>query len=135
MNRTATCLCGQLSIEVAGEPKLSLVCNCTNCQRRTGSAFSASAYFAKDSIIRQSGDYQNFSGAADSGQSLTSSFCGSCGSTVFWEAEQFKGLVGIAVGCFNDPKFPEPTFAAWNCSKFDWVEFPEHWLKMDKQEP
>jgi hypothetical protein len=32
------------------------VCHCTNCKRRTGSAFGISTYFAKDAVVRQEGD-------------------------------------------------------------------------------
>lgn len=43
MVRTATCCCGQTSIEVSGEPVFHCVCHCDNCKRRTGSAFGVSA--------------------------------------------------------------------------------------------
>ncbi|MDB5537376.1 MAG: hypothetical protein JWQ65_2251, partial [Devosia sp.] len=34
-SRTASCSCGQLSIEVEGEPGGVGVCHCLACQRRT----------------------------------------------------------------------------------------------------
>ena len=37
------CLCGAVRYRVEGEPALSSVCNCTSCQRRTGSAFGFGA--------------------------------------------------------------------------------------------
>ena len=40
-SRTATCSCGQLRIEVRGEPLGVGVCHCLACQRRTGSVFAA----------------------------------------------------------------------------------------------
>ena len=45
-SRTAACVCGQLSIEVRGEPRGVGVCHCLACQRRTGSVFAALASFA-----------------------------------------------------------------------------------------
>jgi hypothetical protein len=42
--------------------------------------------------------------------------------------------VGVAVGCFEDPAFPEPVVAAWNRSKHEWVNFNENWPKSDTQE-
>jgi len=44
--RTASCSCGQLRIEVDGEPFGIGVCHCLACQRRTGSVFAALASFA-----------------------------------------------------------------------------------------
>jgi hypothetical protein len=35
--REAACLCGQLRLEVEGEPFAVSICNCLDCQRRTGS--------------------------------------------------------------------------------------------------
>jgi hypothetical protein len=45
-SRTASCACGQLRIEVHGEPRGVGVCHCLACQRRTGSVFAALASFA-----------------------------------------------------------------------------------------
>ncbi len=39
MTREAACHCGQLRLEVTGEPQTVSICNCLACQRRTGSAF------------------------------------------------------------------------------------------------
>src|SRR6187397_222401 len=44
-SRTASCCCGQLQIEVQGEPEGVGVCHCFACQRRTGSVFAALAGF------------------------------------------------------------------------------------------
>ncbi len=43
--RTASCLCGQLRIEVEGEPRGVGLCHCLACQQRTGSVFAALARF------------------------------------------------------------------------------------------
>jgi hypothetical protein len=45
MNRVARCACGSSSVALVGEPKVSCICHCTNCKRRTGGAFGLSAYF------------------------------------------------------------------------------------------
>ena len=45
-SRTASCCCGQLRIEVQGEPLGNGVCHCLACQRRTGSVFATLAGFA-----------------------------------------------------------------------------------------
>ena len=45
-SRTASCSCGQLRIQVEGEPRGVGVCHCLACQRRTGSVFAALAGFS-----------------------------------------------------------------------------------------
>jgi len=44
-----------------------------------------------------------------SGNTLTYYFCPTCGSTVYWENEDFPGIVAVAIGNFADPNFPAPT--------------------------
>ena len=56
MTRTAQCACGSASISVSGEPRMHGVCHCTNCKRRTGSAFGVSAYFLRSDVTEISGE-------------------------------------------------------------------------------
>lgn len=135
MERVARCLCGALSIRVKGDPIISLACNCTNCQRRTGSAFGAVTYFEADQVVEIDGAHKSFNFKVDSGNTNTTSFCPRCGSTVFFKTELFAGKTGIAAGCFNDPSIPEPTVAAWTKSKYNWMEFPDHWYSLEQQTP
>jgi hypothetical protein len=134
MNRKAKCSCGKVQIELAGDPKIVITCSCLNCQKRTGSVFGVGAYFGNDQIVSKQGDPKLFVDTSDDGRKLYRSFCANCGSTVHWEAEFMPNAVGVAVGCFEDPKFPEPVAVAWNRSKHDWVNFPESWPKSDTQE-
>lgn len=133
MNRKAKCSCGEIQIELAGDPKMVVACNCLNCQRRTGSVFGVGAYFGNGQIVSKVGDPKLFVDTSDEGRKLNRSFCSNCGTTVHWEAEFMPNAVGVAVGCFEDPNFPEPVAAAWNRSKHKWVNFPENWPKSDTQ--
>jgi hypothetical protein len=48
---------------------------------------------------------------ADSGRTVTFSFCPDCGGTVFWEAERAPDLIAVAVGTFADPGFEKPSLS------------------------
>ena len=134
MNRKAKCSCGEIKIELAGDPKMVVACSCLHCQKRTGSVFGVGAYFGNDQIVLKVGDPKLFIDTSDEGRKLNRSFCSNCGTTVHWEAEFMPNAVGVAVGCFEDPNFSEPVAAAWNRSKHKWVNFPENWPKSDTQE-
>ncbi|WP_084675406.1 GFA family protein [Methylomicrobium agile] len=133
MNRKAKCSCGEIHIELAGDPKMVVACSCLNCQKRTGSVFGVGAYFGNDQIVSKVGDPKLFVDTSNEGRKLNRLFCSNCGTTVHWEAEFMPNAVGVAVGCFEDPNFPEPVAAAWNRSKHKWVNFPENWPKSDTQ--
>ncbi len=123
-SRTASCACGQLRVTVTGEPARVGICNCTQCQRRTGGAFAVGAFFPKSQISAIEGAHKAFARLSDARRNLEYHFCPECGSTVFWYLDMAPELAGIAVGCFTDPMFPAPKAAIWAAHKLHWVEFP-----------
>jgi hypothetical protein len=132
--RTATCACGQLQIRVEGEPKFVGVCSCFECQRRTGSAFGVGSYWADEQVTDKIGESSTYRRSSDADRPVEIQFCPRCGSSVYWKVAVFPTLTGIAVGCFADPSFPEPSGSVWNVNRHDWVNLPEHWPSSDKQE-
>jgi hypothetical protein len=59
---------------------------------------------------------------ADSGNTVTFQFCPVCGSTVYWEAQGFPGLIAVAVGSFADPAFPAPAHSVCEWRRHHWVK-------------
>lgn len=133
MSNSASCSCGQLKVTLLGDPIVTAVCNCRECQKRTGSAFGVGAYYLKDQVINTEGTVQEYEHLSDDQKKFTRNFCGTCGTSVFWEAEFQPGLVGIAVGCFENPNFTTPKLACWMSSKLNWVEFPDNWTTLENQ--
>ena len=123
MTRRAACNCGQLQLTCEGEPARISICHCLACQRRTGAAFGYQAWFERPKITAISGRSTEFKRVADSGKSVTSRFCPVCGSTVYWEAELFPGLIAVAVGALADPAFPAPKHAVWERRRHGWLGF------------
>jgi len=123
--RIAQCSCGQLSVTVEGEPQLVVMCNCEQCQRRTGSVFGVGAYYARDDVKEITGKQTAYRRSSDSGRSAEAHFCPVCGTSVYWQLELFPDRYGIAVGCFAEPTFPQPTLAVWSATKHAWVRTPE----------
>lgn len=134
MEKTATCSCGQLSIQISGKPDIIATCSCHACQVRTGSVFAVNSYFSDDYIVDIKGESIEFTHYSDEGRKIVRSFCPHCGTTVHWKAEMLPTHVGIPVGAFADPEFPEPKVAVWLEGKHKWVNFPEHWMKAHRQD-
>jgi hypothetical protein len=120
--RTASCRCGQLRATATGEPVRVSVCHCLDCQKRTGSAFSAQARWPVEQV-KVEGQSKTWSHRGDSGNLITHHFCPDCGSTVHYRIEgKFEGLIAIPLGAFDDPYFATPGFSVWEKRKHDWVE-------------
>lgn len=123
MIRKAQCCCGALAASAQGEPTVVSLCNCVECQRRTGSPFGVGAYYeaAQVNVTGPSSVYER----KVEGRWLRFHFCATCGSTVYWQTANHPGRYGIAVGAFADPHFPRPARSVFERSRHDWVEFAD----------
>jgi hypothetical protein len=122
-SRTASCSCGQLRIEVQGEPCGVGVCHCLACQRRTGSVFAALASFTPP--FQVFGTATEHVRVGDQGAAFRFRFCPVCGTTVFHTEEGCEARsVGVAVGALADPDFPPPQVSVYNCRRHPWVHLP-----------
>jgi len=126
--RTASCNCGQLRVTCTGpDPDRVVMCNCYLCQKQTGSAFSVQARFPNEQVKIEGKStawkfpiegakptsYRTCAGsdgiAANSAADLvTSHFCPTCGSTVYYFRKSDPARTGVRVGAFADPTFPPP---------------------------
>ncbi|HEY8573216.1 GFA family protein [Phenylobacterium sp.] len=109
----ARCACGELSIRLAGDPQYVSSCCCQACQRRSGSFYAVTAFFAHDQVLEQRGPNTVFRRIGDSGKPLDFHFCPSCGSTVWWEPGARPDRIAVAGGCFADKSFPSPQRLIW----------------------
>lgn len=129
--REGQCRCGQLKVSCEGEPVRISVCHCLNCQRRSGSAFSAQARWP-EAQVTITGEAKEFvTSDSDSGSSASFHFCGRCGSTVYYYIEAMPGLIAVPIGAFADPTFPAPTFSVFEDRMHMWTGVlgpdVEHW--------
>jgi hypothetical protein len=121
-SRTASCYCGQLRIQIEGEPLGVGVCHCLACQQRTGSVFAALAAFETPYAVY--GTATEFVRTGDHGAQFRFRFCPICGSTVFHTEEGSERSVSVSVGAFADPTFPPPTDSVYDCRRHSWVQLP-----------
>ena len=122
--RAATCACEAVEVKLAGDPEIVSACNCTACQKRTGSVFGVSAFFSKEQILSVAGETKTYERLSEAGRAVSMHFCGKCGTTVYWELGMYPDHVGVAVGCFADREFPMPERAVWCSRMHPWVAFP-----------
>jgi hypothetical protein len=119
--RVACCSCGALQLRARGVPLRVGMCHCVDCQRRTGSVFGIQAWFPRESVAFLAGTPKVYVRTADSGRTIQFHFCSDCGTTVWWEAEQRPGLIGIAAGTFADATLPAPGFSSYERHRHSWT--------------
>jgi hypothetical protein len=130
VKRTASCSCGQLRIEVQGEPTGTGICHCLACQQRTGSVFAALASF--DAPYEVTGSATEYVRTGDQGAKFIFRFCPICGTNLFHTEEGAVESVGVAVGAFADPGFPRPQLSIYDCRRHPWVQLPPGTVAFDK---
>ena len=118
--RTASCCCGALSLRAEGEPLRISVCHCLECQKRTGSAFGVQARY-RDEDISVSGTPSTYARKGDEGGTAVFRFCGTCGTTLYWQADALAGFTTVAVGAFADPAFPRPRVSVYGVRRHPWA--------------
>ena len=116
----ASCRCGALTAVATGTPARISVCHCLDCQKRSGSAFSAQVRFISDDVTI-TGPFNSWRTTGDSGRWAEFSFCPTCGAQVFYRIEYFPDMTAIPLGAFDDPFAFTPTFSVWESRKHDWV--------------
>jgi hypothetical protein len=104
------------------------ICHCTNCKRRTGSAFGISAYFDKATVMARSGETKVFSfHHAAQGHDQERHFCVNCGTTLYWFISTLPEKIGIAGGCFADDDLPSPNYSVNDRKREPWLSVPSTW--------
>jgi hypothetical protein len=129
--RKASCNCGQLSLTYDGpDPARISLCQCKECQRRTGSVFSVQARLPKEHVAIE-GKSMSWTFPDDFGRPIkfrscdsegaTYHFCPECGATVYWDLAVAPDVYGAAVGTFTDPTFPPPMISGFEAYGHPWA--------------
>lgn len=119
---TGGCPCGAIRYQIASFPLLVYTCNCTDCQRRTGSAFALNMpVLATDFHILQ-GEPKGWRYVSPKGVPVTSRFCGDCGGRLFGERARRPEIVNLRAGTLDDTSWMVPAAHFFIRSAQAWVE-------------
>ncbi len=118
--KTATCACGALTLSVTAPPDSTHACSCLECQRRSGSVFTYTAFFAEANVAVK-GEARRWRRGSDAGRFHESNFCPTCGTAVYCRLEAWPGIIGVAVGNFADQAFNKPATLYWTTRRHEWL--------------
>ena len=117
----ARCGCGAVTLRLPAPSRLVVACHCIDCQRRTGAPFGIGVFYAAEAVTIEGSPKQYTRGAASGGK-VHNYFCTTCGSTVYWKADNLPAMIGVAVGALADPNHPAPARSVFEQSKHAWVQ-------------
>ena len=83
------CVCGAIRIKATGEPQAKALCHCLDCRKITGSLFSTNIVVPNEGFSVTKGTPKEYAKTADSGKTMTSYFCGDCGTTLWRQSETY----------------------------------------------
>ncbi len=118
-----SCHCGQITFEAEVDPENVSLCNCSDCQVLTGSAFRVTAPAPKEGFHLLSGQPKTYIKTADSGNKRAHYFCPNCGTPVYaCAAIADPPSYGLRVGCLKERHALPPKRRNWCGSALAWAQ-------------
>jgi hypothetical protein len=119
------CLCGSVRYRLCAEPLTSYVCHCTDCQRRTGSAFALSLIVPAQAIEVVRGTPTRYSATLADGRTKHGQMCAACGTRLWGEPRLHQAIRVLQPGTLDEPSLFPPVAHIWTRSALPWVVFPD----------
>lgn len=118
------CLCGAVRYTVAGAPLplSTTVCNCEDCQRSSGSAFSVVVPVRSAALRLEGEPLSTFqTTGTDSRESRARRFCPRCGSPILSVLAEAPEITWLKAGTLDDPSSLSPAVEVWTDSAQPWT--------------
>jgi hypothetical protein len=99
---TGGCACGAIRYETSSEPIFENHCQCSDCQKRSGTGHGSYLTFPRRADMTITGEARNWRVAADSGNEKLHAFCPTCGTPVYLTFPARPELIAVHVGSLDD---------------------------------
>jgi hypothetical protein len=114
------CACGAIRYQCTAPPLRMVNCHCRDCQRASGSGYSASMIMSASSVHLLQGHCNEHRVVADSGNVAKREFCGACGTPVFARTLAKPEFLIIKAASLDDPSWFAPEADVWVESAQPW---------------
>ena len=119
MDFSGRCACGAVRYTIAAAPIRGFQCQCSDCQRDTGSGHSSVFVFARNAVS-VTGEVREIARTADSGAVKRKGFCPNCGSPIYNQPDEKPEYIGIYVGTLDDASTFKPSIVLFCSRGYDW---------------
>jgi len=113
------CACGSIKYTTISEPEFTLICQCRQCQRISGSGHAAQFAVPVD-VTSIEGEIKFYDQIADSGDTVSSGFCPTCGSPILKKTTKMPEVYFFHAGTMDDPSKFRPQVVVYEESKQPW---------------
>ncbi|GFO71277.1 hypothetical protein BJAS_P0635 [Bathymodiolus japonicus methanotrophic gill symbiont] len=113
------CLCSSVQYEIEGEPQLSFLCQCRQCQKITGTGHSAELVVS-EKVVSIAGKLQGYEMKSDNGNTVVSQFCPTCGNPIYKKSAGFPSLLFFHAATLESPNIFNPQRVFWASSSQSW---------------
>lgn len=121
---TGRCICGKVSFTVS-EPLVGMaLCYCKRCQRRTGTAFSATALTQPGSFSVTDGE-DLVKTYVPGGDGWLKSFCSECGSQLYTTNPENPELIAVRAGAVDGDPGVRPGLHQFTDYAAEWWPVPD----------
>jgi hypothetical protein len=118
---TGGCPCGAIRYKIASFPLLLYTCNCTNCQRISGSAFALNMpVLARDFHLEQ-GEPKGWHHTSPTGVAVISWFCAECGGRLYGDRAGRAEIINLRAGTLDGTTWLVPVMHMFIKSAQPWV--------------
>ena len=121
-------MCGKVSYELRGSPKVVYYCHCGKCRKQSGSAFATNVVVAAQDLAFTAGEDAIASWVSSPGKRRY--FCSGCGSPLYSHGERTKHIVSVRCGTLDSALPISPSVHAFVAHKAAWDEIrddlPQH---------
>jgi hypothetical protein len=124
---TGGCLCGGVRFEVAAPLVSSGYCHCTRCQRRTGTAASASARVEPGSLRILSGE-ELIRAWTPPDHGFAKAFCSECGGHLWSQSQDDPEIKSVRLGAFDSDPGIRPSDRQFVAYAAPWEPLPDDGL-------
>jgi hypothetical protein len=121
MHVDGECHCGRIAYEAKVDPLKSAICNCTDCQKFSGSPWRASVPTTVENFRLLRGTPKTYVKTADSGVKRLQAFCGDCGSAIYATTAENQTLFNLRLGALKQAASLPPKRQIWTESALPWA--------------
>ncbi|QDK32491.1 GFA family protein [Sphingomonas sp. IC081] len=117
---TGGCVCGAVTLAIAGEPVATRQCWCRQCQQLAAGGPTNNAIFKAEDVAID-GDLAASAWQAASGNRLTFHFCPRCGTQIFAQSSARPHLKTMRLGALDAGHGLKPDAVIWTEDAPQWA--------------